>query len=135
MHTALFRSLAASAIGIGLAAGPMTALAQNTLVERTTVDAAVTKADQERQIVAIIEQAYGRNAVVNTGSGLPPEIDDRIYAGGTLPAEAPVRPLPEKIAGKLPQITPGARWVGVGKHLVELGPSDRIETVIYYALP
>ncbi|MBK0400361.1 hypothetical protein H0I76_14265 [Limibaculum sp. M0105] len=135
MHKALFRSIAAGAIGLGLFAAQPSALAQNTLIEKTTVDAAASKADQERQIVAIIEDAYGRNAVVNTGSGLPPEIDDRIYAGGTLPTEAQARPLPDKIAGKLPQVTPGARWVGVGKHLVELGSADRIETVIYYALP
>lgn len=135
MDSRQIRATFAAVLALGLAGAPAAALAQNTLVRQLSVDEAAQKADQERQIVAIVEEAYGRNAVVNTGSGLPPEIDDRIYAGATLPAEAPVRPLPDKIAGRLPQITEGARWVGVGKHLVELGAADRIETVIYHALP
>lgn len=134
MHTALFRTLS-TAVALGLLAAPGAAGAQTTLDDRLLVDEAVAKADQERQIVAIVEQTFGRTAVVNTGSGLPPEIDDQIVAGNTLPAAAPARPLPDAIAGKLPQITPGARWVAVGRHLVELGPSDRIETAIYHALP
>ncbi|MDT8344448.1 MAG: hypothetical protein RQ752_08425 [Thermohalobaculum sp.] len=134
MNTALFRTLS-TAVALGLLAAPGASLAQTTLDDRLLVDQAAAKVDQERQIVAIIEQTFGRTAVVNTGSGLPPEIDDQIVPGNTLPAAAPARPLPDRIAGKLPQITPGARWVAVGRHLVELGPSDRIDTVIYHALP
>ncbi|MCL5776034.1 hypothetical protein M1105_03340 [Limibaculum sp. FT325] len=135
MKHLLFRSIATAALAAGLLAGPGAAAAQNTLEQRLTVDAAAERAAQEREIVSIVEAAFGRTAVVNTGTGLAPEIDDQIYPGNTLPANAPVRPVPEQIAGKLPQITPGARWVGVGRHLVELGPSDRIEVVIYHSLP
>lgn len=135
MKTAIHRLLSTVAITAALVSAPAAALAQNYLVKELTIDAAATKADQERQIIDIVQSAYGRNAVVNTGTGLSPEIDDQIVAGQVVPAGAPISPLPEKIDGRLPQITSGARWVGIGKHLVEIGEGNRMETVIYYALP
>ena len=135
MSTGLFRSLAAASLAAGLLAAPAFGQGGNYLVQKLTVDAAATKADQERQIIEIVKNAFGPTAVFNTGSGLPQAIDDQIVDGAPLPANAPVSPLPQKIDGQLPQITPGARWVAVGKHLVELGPNNEMHTVIYHALP
>lgn len=135
MKTGTIRIFASATALTALFMLPDGALAQNRLENRLVVDTAASKAEKEREIVVIVEQTFGRNAVVNTGTGLSPEMDDKIVPGAPLPAGAPVRPLPEQLQGKLPQITPGARWVGIGSHLVELGEGDVMTSVIYHSLP
>ena len=129
--------LAAAPQGTVTGTATATTLPQGTnyLEKRLTVDPAAQGFDTERQIVDLVARTYGRTAVFDTGSGLPVAINEEVVAGQMLPTNAPVRPVPERLEGRLPQITPGARWVAVGKHLVELGPNNEITWVIYHTLP
>jgi hypothetical protein len=117
----------ATALAFALSAGA--AGAASTVV---IVDPALSETfEEKRQIVDVIRDVYGSDAVYANGNDLPGSVASEIATGETVPADAAMTPVPQSTAMRLPQSEPGTRWVEIGEHLVEIDDDDVAHLVVY----
>jgi hypothetical protein len=87
-----------------------------------------------REIVDRVEAEFGNSAIYDNGQDLPPNVDETLMPGNTLPASVSVQEPPAEL-GDLPTLGEGTHWVAAGEHLVEVTPENTIVMVVYDALP
>jgi len=119
----------AALLALGLATGP--AAAATVVIVDPSLNAAFQK---KREIVDVIKQEYGADAVYANGDDLPADISSEIATGEKVPSDATMTPVPQSLAMKLPKSQPGTRWVEIGEHLVEVDKNDVAHLVVYDVL-
>ncbi|MEM9009605.1 MAG: hypothetical protein AAGE18_00140 [Pseudomonadota bacterium] len=91
----------------------------------------------ESEVVRVVSEVYGANAVLDTSPGeeVPAAVIDAIQETQRVPDSVRLRPVPDRLEGRLPQTADGTTWHRLGDHLLEIDGNGRVLATVLEVLP